>query len=128
MQDLLDREFVRRWVNWEEFVRDMRPGSPGSFEGFLEGLAAHYEGFTPEFAEAESGVPAITPLCVRLASATARASPKSVILTRSSVPFSSSWDRGPLSPTIARAKLVRSQVAIDEASRRDESAPNADHR
>ena len=33
-----------------------------------------------------------------------------------------------LSNKIARAKLVRSSVAIDEASRRDESAPNADYR
>ena len=35
-----------------------------------------------------SGVPATTPLCVRLASSAARARPKSVILTRST-PFSS---------------------------------------
>ncbi|MGH7339361.1 MAG: molybdopterin-dependent oxidoreductase, partial [Candidatus Rokuibacteriota bacterium] len=57
-EGLLDREFVRRWVNWEEFLRELRPGSTGGFERFLAELAAHYAGFTPEFAESESGVPA----------------------------------------------------------------------
>ena len=42
------------------------------------------------------GVPATTPLCVRLASSTARARPKSVILTRST-PFSSRMFEGLMS-------------------------------
>ena len=46
------------------------------------------------------GVPAMTPLCVRLASSAARARPKSVILTRST-PFSSRMLAGLMSRWIS---------------------------
>ncbi len=66
----LDREFVRRWVNWEEFLREAgRPG--GSFDDFIAALSSHYASFTPEFAEAECGIPAGT--IVTLAREIARA-------------------------------------------------------
>ena len=57
-EGLVDREFVRRWVNWEEFLREERPGAPLTVERFLEELRGLYREFTPEFAERESGVPA----------------------------------------------------------------------
>ena len=53
-----DREFVRRWVNWEEYLRDERPGAPVTFEEFERALGEIYAAYTPEFAEAETGVPA----------------------------------------------------------------------
>jgi anaerobic selenocysteine-containing dehydrogenase len=53
-----DRDFVRRWVNWEEYLREERPGTPVTFEAFEAALVALYAGYTPEFAERESGVPA----------------------------------------------------------------------
>jgi anaerobic selenocysteine-containing dehydrogenase len=53
-----DRDFVRRWVNWEEYLREERPGSPLTFEAFEAALTALYADYTPEFAERESGVPA----------------------------------------------------------------------
>jgi anaerobic selenocysteine-containing dehydrogenase len=53
-----DREFVRRWVNWEEYLREERPGTPVTFEAFERALAELYADYTPEFAERESGVPA----------------------------------------------------------------------
>jgi anaerobic selenocysteine-containing dehydrogenase len=55
---LYDREFVRRWVNWEEFLREERPARPQTFETFLEVLGEVYADYTPEFAERESGAPA----------------------------------------------------------------------
>ncbi|MFQ5720665.1 MAG: molybdopterin dinucleotide binding domain-containing protein, partial [Acidobacteriota bacterium] len=57
---LFDREFVRRWVNWEEFLREEYPDDPIDFDLFIEKLRGVYERFTPRFAEAESGVPAGT--------------------------------------------------------------------
>ncbi len=57
---LYDREFVRRWVNWEEYVRAERPDLPVSFEAFEGALGELYARYTPEFAENESGVPAAT--------------------------------------------------------------------
>ncbi|MGH7751994.1 MAG: molybdopterin-dependent oxidoreductase, partial [Gemmatimonadales bacterium] len=68
-----DREFVRRWVNWEEYLRVCRPGRPVTFEEFAAELERLYAGFTPERAEAESGVPART--IVDVAYAIARAGP-----------------------------------------------------
>jgi anaerobic selenocysteine-containing dehydrogenase len=53
-----DREFVRRWVNWEEYLREERPDLPRTIEGFETALKALYASYTPEFAEGESGVPA----------------------------------------------------------------------
>ncbi|MEK7468890.1 MAG: molybdopterin-dependent oxidoreductase [Planctomycetota bacterium] len=55
-----DREFVRRWVNWEEFLREERPGVASTFEAFEAELAKLYAEFTPEYAEKECGVPAKT--------------------------------------------------------------------
>ncbi len=53
-----DREFVRRWVNWEEYLRAERPDLPVTYEAFEQALDERYAEFTPEFAERESGVQA----------------------------------------------------------------------
>jgi anaerobic selenocysteine-containing dehydrogenase len=55
-----DRDFVRRWVNWQEYLREERPDLPPTFEAFERALEELYADFTPEFAERESGVPAAT--------------------------------------------------------------------
>ena len=72
-EKLYDREFVRRWVNWEEFLATEtdthegpkeanQPSSVAShsrgFDEFIERLKQIYADFTPEFAEKESGIPA----------------------------------------------------------------------
>jgi anaerobic selenocysteine-containing dehydrogenase len=56
----IDREFVRRWVNWDEYLRARRPDLPVEFDAFLDALREEYARFTPEFAERESQVPAET--------------------------------------------------------------------
>jgi anaerobic selenocysteine-containing dehydrogenase len=56
--NLFDREFVRRWVNWEEYLCQEHPGEPQTFERFIEILKELYAAFTPEFAARESGVSA----------------------------------------------------------------------
>jgi anaerobic selenocysteine-containing dehydrogenase len=55
---LYDREFLRRWVNWEEFLREEHPERPQTFDTFLEVLGELYAQYTPEFAESESGASA----------------------------------------------------------------------
>ncbi|HEY2526223.1 MAG TPA: molybdopterin-dependent oxidoreductase [Candidatus Binataceae bacterium] len=52
---LYDREFLRRWVNWEEYLREEHPGRAQTFDAFLEVLDEVYAQYTPEFAERESG-------------------------------------------------------------------------
>ena len=55
-EGLEDREFVRRWVNWEEMLRARHPGRPRTFEAFLEALRAEYARYTPEWVGSECGV------------------------------------------------------------------------
>ena len=47
-----DREFVRRWVNWEEYLREERPDLPVTFDAFDQALDELYASYTPEFAAA----------------------------------------------------------------------------
>ncbi|HLL74593.1 MAG TPA: molybdopterin-dependent oxidoreductase [Pyrinomonadaceae bacterium] len=56
--DLYNREFVRRWWNWEEFMAVERPELETSFETFERVLKDLYAGYTFEMAEKESGVEA----------------------------------------------------------------------
>jgi anaerobic selenocysteine-containing dehydrogenase len=55
---LYDREFLRRWVNWADYLHDEHPDLPCTFETFEALLPGLLAGFTPEFAAAESKVPA----------------------------------------------------------------------
>jgi anaerobic selenocysteine-containing dehydrogenase len=55
-----DREFVRRWWNWEQYLVERHPDAAPTFETFERVLADLYRDYTPEFAAAESGVPAQT--------------------------------------------------------------------
>ena len=55
-----DREFVRRWWNWEQYLEREHPGTEPSFERFEAILGDLYAGYTFEYAERESGVPAST--------------------------------------------------------------------
>ncbi|RPI83452.1 MAG: formate dehydrogenase, partial [Chloroflexi bacterium] len=55
-KDLVDWEFVRRWVNWEEYLQATGSLSP-TFDEFKSRLREIYAEYTFEFASRESGVP-----------------------------------------------------------------------
>jgi anaerobic selenocysteine-containing dehydrogenase len=55
---LYDREFVRRWWNWREYLEAARSDLPPTFENFEEVLAGLYREFTFEYAAKESGIDA----------------------------------------------------------------------
>ena len=55
---LYNREFVRRWWNWEEFLAIENPELPTDFETFEKVMSNLYESYTFEKAEKESGVDA----------------------------------------------------------------------
>ena len=55
-QDLFDRDFVRKWVNWEEYLRAEYPDEPQSFQAFISILKQTYAQYTPDFAAKEAGV------------------------------------------------------------------------
>ncbi|MBE7474775.1 MAG: formate dehydrogenase [Anaerolineae bacterium] len=56
--DLYDKDFVRRWVNWETYLKAERPTGEVTFDNFDRALKEIYAQFTPEFAAQESGLPA----------------------------------------------------------------------
>ena len=51
-----NREFVRRWWNWQEYLESLYPDDAVSFENFETRLAAEYADYTFEYAAAESQV------------------------------------------------------------------------
>ena len=55
-----DRDFVRRWWNWQEYLEREHPGRPATFEEFERVLRDLYSEYTFDFAAAESGVEAAT--------------------------------------------------------------------
>lgn len=57
-ENLYDGEFLRKWVNWEQYLREEHADKPQEFETFLEVLKSLYESYSPEFAARESGVSA----------------------------------------------------------------------
>jgi anaerobic selenocysteine-containing dehydrogenase len=56
--NLYNREFVRRWWNWEEYLSVEHPEIETNFENFESVLKSLYATYTFEFAAAESGVDA----------------------------------------------------------------------
>ena len=59
-EKLQDTDFLRHWVNWEEYLEKVHPAEPRTFERFLDCLKDQYARFTPQYAEAECGIPAAT--------------------------------------------------------------------
>ena len=57
---LYNREFVRQWWNWREYLDAVLPHEPATFERFEAALRHEYSRYTFEFAAAESGVDAKT--------------------------------------------------------------------
>jgi anaerobic selenocysteine-containing dehydrogenase len=55
-----DREFVRRWWNWEEYLASVEPSVAPAFEAFERKLHELYESYTFEYAERETGISAAT--------------------------------------------------------------------
>ncbi len=55
---LYNREYMEKWVNWDDYLAKLHPGLEVTFENFIEKLIEEYAEFTPEFAEEESGVKA----------------------------------------------------------------------
>jgi anaerobic selenocysteine-containing dehydrogenase len=58
--ELYNREFVRRWWNWEEYLAVERPELETTFENFESALKELYRAYTFDFAAQESGVDART--------------------------------------------------------------------
>ncbi len=56
---LYNREFVRQWWNWQEYLEAQRPGAAPTFANFERELKDLYGKYTFEFAAQESGLDAV---------------------------------------------------------------------
>jgi anaerobic selenocysteine-containing dehydrogenase len=59
-ETLYDSAFLKNWVNWDTYLSKRHPDGPATFERFIGCLKQEYANFTPQYAEAESGIPAAT--------------------------------------------------------------------
>jgi anaerobic selenocysteine-containing dehydrogenase len=59
-EDLFDRAFVERWVNWRAYLADRGESGAPTFDRFVAVLRERYAFAAPEAAETECGVPADT--------------------------------------------------------------------
>ncbi len=59
-EDLFDRDFVRRWVNWRAYLEARHPERERTFDSFVEALSEEYAQYTPEWVAAECGIEADT--------------------------------------------------------------------
>ncbi len=64
-EGLYNRPFLENWVNWHEYLEKMHPGTPLTFENYIEKMREEYAEYTPEFAAEESG--ATTEMIVEVA-------------------------------------------------------------
>src|SRR5438874_8279587 len=56
VERLYNREYMRRWVNWQEYMAAEHPGEVQTFDRFIELLIELYREYTPAFAAQESGL------------------------------------------------------------------------
>src|SRR5579863_2497465 len=56
VEKLYNGEYMRRWVNWQEYMAAEHPREAQAFERFIDVLIDDYAGFTPAFAARESGL------------------------------------------------------------------------
>lgn len=58
-EELYDGDLLRDWTNWQQYLKAEHPDkNPNSFGAFIEALKEDYAKYTPEYAEAECGIPA----------------------------------------------------------------------
>jgi anaerobic selenocysteine-containing dehydrogenase len=58
-EELYDAQFLYDWTNWQQYLEELHPEKDSSsFDAFIEAVKEDYAGYTPEFAETESEVPA----------------------------------------------------------------------
>ena len=53
-------EFVRRWTNWETYLREKHPGRPVAWDQVRDAMLEEYADYTPEAAEQKTGIDAAT--------------------------------------------------------------------
>ena len=53
---LYDTDYMRDWVNWEDYLKNLHPNDPIKFSQFINRLKQEWSEFTPEFAAKEAQI------------------------------------------------------------------------
>jgi anaerobic selenocysteine-containing dehydrogenase len=56
VEGLYNREYLRRWINWQQYMAAEHPDEAQTFDHFIKCLIDHYRDYTPDFAARESGI------------------------------------------------------------------------
>ena len=56
-EGLYDAKFLRRWVNWDVYLKNLHPDCEPTLENFITKMKEEYKDYTLEFAQNESGIP-----------------------------------------------------------------------
>ncbi|HEY9787676.1 MAG TPA: molybdopterin-dependent oxidoreductase, partial [Candidatus Obscuribacterales bacterium] len=54
----INKDYIRRWVNWQEYMVDCCPEKEATFDNFLVEMEQIYSKYTPQYAEERTGVKA----------------------------------------------------------------------
>ena len=49
----IDTEYIEKWTNWQEYLHEVDPKGPGTFEHFLDDLEQTYEKYTAKYVAEE---------------------------------------------------------------------------
>lgn len=60
VEGLYNREYMEKWVNWQEYLTKQHPDTEVKFENYISKMIDEYAEYTPEFASEETGVPVDT--------------------------------------------------------------------
>src|SRR5438132_995283 len=60
-EKLYNREHMRRWINWQEYLVAEHSAGSQTFDRFIELLIELYAEYTPAFAAKESGLSKVRP-------------------------------------------------------------------
>ena len=55
-EKLYDTDYLRDWVNWEDYLQKLHPNDPVKFSQFINRLKREWSEFTPEFAAKEAQI------------------------------------------------------------------------
>ncbi|MDH5474465.1 MAG: molybdopterin-dependent oxidoreductase [Cyclobacteriaceae bacterium] len=55
-EKLYNEEYIKNWVNWDEYLEKVHPDAERNLESFIEKMKEEYKEYTPEFAAKETGV------------------------------------------------------------------------
>jgi anaerobic selenocysteine-containing dehydrogenase len=55
-EKMYDREYLKNWVNWDEYMKKLHPNDPVEFDQFIKRLNEEWAEYSPEYAAKEAQI------------------------------------------------------------------------